>query len=156
MAKRTKWRLVKTHRNYTVDEAARLLSKSKGTIRRWIKKGLPVIEGKPALIKGSHLIDFLKAKSKPLKKCDLDECYCFKCRSNQKVAFEEVEIIFDQSQIPNMQGLCSTCSTVMNKRISKARIPEIEAILLVSFKQVNAPISNRVQPRSNDHLLKES
>jgi hypothetical protein len=33
---------IKLHRNYTVDEAARALGCSKGTVRRWLKIGLLV------------------------------------------------------------------------------------------------------------------
>ena len=53
MARRSKPRLkgIKTHRNYTVDEVAKALGVSKGTVRRWIKCGLPVLkERKPMLI----------------------------------------------------------------------------------------------------------
>lgn len=118
-----------------------------------IKNGLPVMqECKPALIKGGDLIDFLKSQSKPKQKCALDECRCFKCKSNQKVAFGEVEIIFDRSSNPNMRGLCSTCSTVMNKRISKSKIPEIQAVLQLTIKQADEPITDRTEPRLNDHL----
>lgn len=153
MAKRSTYRLVKTHRSYKVDEVSRLLIVCKATVRCWITNGLPVMQGqKPAMIMGADLKEFLKSRSKPKQKCALDECRCFKCKSNQKVAFGEAEIIFDQSSTPNMRGLCSICTTVMHKRISKARIPEIKAILQITFKQADAPIIDRTQPRLNEHL----
>lgn len=156
MAKRASYRLVKTYRSYKVDEVSRLLGICKGTVRRWIKNGLPVMQGKkPAMISGTDLKQFLQAQSKPKQKCALDECHCFKCKSNKKLAFGEVEIIFDKSPTPNLRGLCITCSTVMNKRISKTQITDIKAILHISFKQADAPISNKTQSPLNDDFPKE-
>jgi excisionase family DNA binding protein len=153
MAKRASYRLVKTHRSYTVDEVARLLSVCKGTVRRWIKNGLPVMQDKkPIMIRGADLKQFLKSQSKPKQECALDECRCFKCKGIRKVAFGEAEIIFDQSPAPNMHGLCSVCAEDIYKRISKAKIPAIQAILQITFKQADAPINDRTQPRLNKHL----
>ena len=156
MAKQTSYRLVKIHRSYTVNEAARLTGSCKGTVRRWIKNGLPALQSqKPIIIKGADLREYLKGKSKPKQKCALDECHCFKCKSNQKLAFGEAEIVFDKSPAPNMRGLCGTCSTLMHKRISNAAIPDLEAKLQITFRQADEPISNRTKPRSNEHLQKE-
>lgn len=153
MSKHIRYQLVKTNRSYTVDDVSRLLFVSKGTVRRWVKNGLHVMqEKKPILIKGSILKQYLQTKSKPKQKCALDECRCFKCNSNQKVAFKEAEIIFDNSPTPNMRGLCNTCSTIMHKRISKTKIPDIKAILQITFRQADETISIREQPRSNEHL----
>jgi excisionase family DNA binding protein len=53
-------RSIKIHRNYTVEEAARVTGCAKGTIRRWIKSGaLPAItDRKPNLILGGDLFDY--------------------------------------------------------------------------------------------------
>lgn len=62
MAKRLKnFRLVKIHRNYTVEEVALLLSVHKNTVRTWVKECLPVIDDKrPKLILGRDLSAFLR------------------------------------------------------------------------------------------------
>ena len=39
------YRLVKIHRNYTVEEAARMFGIHKNTVRAWIEAGLPVCKG---------------------------------------------------------------------------------------------------------------
>ncbi len=43
MAKLPNHRLVKIHRSYTVEDAARCLAVHKNTVRRWIKAGLPTV-----------------------------------------------------------------------------------------------------------------
>ena len=62
-------RRVKIHRNYTVDEAARILDVHKNTVRQWLKNGLPAIDDRrPLLILGSELSAYLKkrrANNKP-------------------------------------------------------------------------------------------
>ena len=53
-------RLVKIHRNYTVEDVANLLGVHKNTVREWIKQGLPKIDDKrPMLILGCDLFAFL-------------------------------------------------------------------------------------------------
>jgi excisionase family DNA binding protein len=76
-------RSIKIHRNYTVDEAARVTGCAKGTIRRWIKsRALPAItDQRPNLILGGDLADYLKARATGGPKLKLHECYCFKCRA---------------------------------------------------------------------------
>jgi predicted DNA-binding protein (UPF0251 family) len=43
LAKLPNYRLVKIHRIYTVEDAARCLAVHKNTVRRWIKAGLPTV-----------------------------------------------------------------------------------------------------------------
>lgn len=156
MPKRASWRLVKRHRPYRVDEAARLLHVSKGTVRRWIKNGLPIIgQEKPYLITGDHLINYLKAKSNKGLKCQLDECWCFTCRKPRKPAFGEVEITTSNTKTGMMHGLCSECAGLMFKRVSKAQIRELKTIVLVTVKQADEPIKETTNPCLNDHLSRK-
>ena len=51
--RRPNYRLVKIHRNYTVEEVARLFGTHNNTVRAWVKAGLPTCDGKrPTLILG--------------------------------------------------------------------------------------------------------
>ena len=64
MAKRhPNHRLVKIHRNYTVEEVASLLGVHRNTVREWVKRGLATIDRKrPMLIHGRDLAAFLQAR----------------------------------------------------------------------------------------------
>ena len=82
MGKRyTKYSLVKIHRNYTVDDAARLLGVHKHTVRAWIKSGLSVLNDmRPVLILGQDLKEFLKTRrTKNKRPCKPEQFYCFRC-----------------------------------------------------------------------------
>ena len=58
-------RLVKIHRNYTVEEIASLFGVHRNTVRQWIKQGLPTSDQKrPFLILGRGLVAFLQARRK--------------------------------------------------------------------------------------------
>jgi hypothetical protein len=71
--RRPDWRRVKKHRSYAVDEVARTLGISKGTVRRWIKSGLSALtDQKPMLILGADLIDFGKTRRRPKSNCAPD------------------------------------------------------------------------------------
>jgi hypothetical protein len=61
--RRPNYRLVKIHRNYSVEEVARLFGTHKNTVRAWVKAGLPTCDGKrPLLILGPDLAAYLKAR----------------------------------------------------------------------------------------------
>ncbi|MBT5951441.1 MAG: helix-turn-helix domain-containing protein [Betaproteobacteria bacterium] len=79
MGKRLKnYRLVKIHRNYTVEDVGRLLSVHKNTLRGWIKQGLLIIDDKrPKLILGRDLSAFLQARRvKNKRPCKPNQMYC--------------------------------------------------------------------------------
>jgi len=136
MARRLNWRLVKRHRNYTVDEAARVTEGSKGTVRRWIKSGLYALtDQKPLLILGADLIDFLKSRRAPKQECRLHQCFCFSCRAPRSPAFGEVEVFTRSASTGNLRALCEACATVMHKRISLSRIGELKALVGVTIRQ---------------------
>ena len=127
MARRPNWRLVKQHRNYRVDEAARLLSVANVTVRRWLKTGaLPdVSDRKPALMRGVDLIAYLKGRKPPRRQCRADQFYCFRCREPREPAFREVEVVPLNGSCGNMRGLCAICATLMHRRVRLASLPAL-------------------------------
>ena len=152
MARRPSARGVKLHLNYTVDEAARATGNCKGTVRRWLKTGLPAItDQKPALILGGDLIDYLNAKRGRKQKCRLHECFCFSCRRPRAPAFGEVELFMLAPTSGNLRALCEHCATVMHKRISVAKISALQTLATVTIRQGIEDLSDSRNPCLNDH-----
>jgi hypothetical protein len=53
-------RLAKIHRNYSVEDTARLFNVHKNTVRNWLKDGLePIDDQRPTLVRGEELRRFL-------------------------------------------------------------------------------------------------
>src|SRR5688572_18012676 len=88
-------RLIKLHRAYSVDEAARTLGAHKNSVRGWIKAGLPTIDSRrPTLILGSELRRFLEARRKSSRRpCPPGHFYCFRCRQPQLPAAGMVDFV---------------------------------------------------------------
>ena len=151
MNKRPNPRLVKIHRNYTVEEIADVFDVHKNTVRSWIKTGLQTIDSsRPQLILGSHLREFLTEKrTKNKKKCQLDEFYCLSCRNARKPAEKLVDFGLVSEKVGNLLAVCSECNSVMNKRVSLGRIQEICSILDVCFPQGLEHIGDRDKPSLN-------
>lgn len=156
MARRLSARGIRLHRNYTVDEAARATGVCRGTVRRWLKSGLPAVrDQKPLLILGSDLIDFLKARRAPKRKCRLHECFCFACREPRAPAFGEVEFHPLTPSSGNMRALCEACATVMHKRVAVNRLDQLRSQVAVTIRQGVAHIGDSPGTCLNDHLAKE-
>ncbi|MBW6422019.1 helix-turn-helix domain-containing protein [Rhizobium sp. XQZ8] len=80
-------RAIKQHYSYTTEEAALVLGVAKGSVRRWLKAGLPhLADQRPFLILGSDLRAFLDKRDKPKQRCGLHEFYCFRCREPKPAA----------------------------------------------------------------------
>jgi excisionase family DNA binding protein len=134
-------RAVKKHRSYTVEEAARALGICKGTVRRWIKAGLPALtDRKPVLILGEDLTGWLKARKTPPQRCEPGECYCVKCRAPRKAAGGMAELVPLNATGGNLRALCETCGTLMHRRVSNAQLEAFSAFLDVTTAQAETDI----------------
>ena len=147
---------VKLHRNYTIEQAARTLAVSKGTVGRWIKGGLPVLtDQKPHLILGPDLINYVRGKAPAKKPCQLHQCYCFSCRQPKGPAFGSVEFYPITSTGGNVRALCETCANVMHKRVSTTKLEALRTIVQVTVRQAGKHIDDSADPCLNDHLQHE-
>jgi hypothetical protein len=147
MARRKGWRAVKKHLNYTIDEAARNQCVSKGSVLRWLKRGLPCLnDARPFLILGRDLIDFLKALNPPKHPLKPDEFYCFTCKVPRKPAFGEVEYTPVNTTGGKLIALCCDCSTVLHKTASLAILDALKPVARVLFPQGHEPLSDGAKP----------
>jgi len=144
-------RLVKIHRNYTVEDVARLFGKHKNTVRAWIKDGLPTCDGKrPTLILGQSLRAFLIAKrGKNKKPCAPGEIYCVRCRVPRKPAGDMAEYQSMTAVFGNLIGICPACDCVMYRRANLSKIDQIRGNLDITFTKATRHIGESSQPFVN-------
>ena len=148
-------RLVKIHRNYTVEEIAKLFKIHKNTVRRWVKEGLATIDDKrPVLILGHVLISFLQARrSKNKQTCKPGELYCLRCRTPKMPAGDMAEYTPVTEKFGNLVAICPDCDSLMNRHVSMARIGELFGKVDISFSEALQHIKERIKPSVNSDLI---
>lgn len=144
-------RRVKIHRNYTVEEVARLLNAHKNTVRTWIKQGLPTIDDKrPMLILGRDLSAFLQARRvKNKRPCKPGEMYCLRCRVPKIPAGNMVDYHPHTETLGNLFGICPDCGTGMNRRVNLTKLEQIRGQMEITMLQGVQRIVDREQPPVN-------
>jgi hypothetical protein len=142
--RRPNYRLVKIHRSYTVEEAARQLGTHKNTVRAWVKAGLPTSDAKrPMLILGVDLAAFLQARrTKNKRPCQPGEIYCVRCRDAKRPAGDMAEYQPVTEKFGNLEAICPDCDGMIYRRASRAKLAEIQGNLDISFSEA--------EPRIND------
>ena len=113
-------RLVKIHRNFTVEEIAKLFGAHRNTVRQWIKRGLPTIDTKrPMLILGRDLVEFLQARRlKNRRICNPGEIYCVRCRVPRNPAGDMADYQQLTATLGDLIGICPCCESMMYRRVN--------------------------------------
>ncbi len=144
-------RLVKIHRNYTVDEAAVTLGVHKNTVRNWQKLGLESIDAvKPGVILGWVLREFLERRRVASKRpCAPGHLYCMRCRSPREPALGMVDLVVLSPTQGNLTGICPDCESVMNQRVRLATIDSVRGGLEIQIRQAESRIADSAVPSVN-------
>lgn len=148
-------RLVKIHRNYTVEDIASLCSIHKNTVREWIKRwGLPTIDQKrPFLVLGRELAAFLQTRRKKNKcTCNPGEIYCVRCRAPKAPAGDMADYQLVTETLGNLIAICPDCGSIMNRRVSLAKLVQVRGKLDIKMPQALRHIVESVQPSVNSDL----
>ena len=147
-------RLVKIHRNFTVEEIADLFGIHKNTVRAWVKAGLAISDDKrPMLVLGHDLAVFLKGRRVKNKQvCKPGEMYCVRCRVPKFPA----EGMADYSPVTEMFGnliaICPDCGSIMNRRVSLAKLSQVRGDVDICFPQAQQHIVESYKPTVNSDL----
>ena len=142
--RRPNHRLVKIHRNYTVEEIACLFDTHKNTVREWVKAGLPTCDSKrPMLILGQELTAFLQARRMKNKRpCQPGEIYCVRCRAPKFPAGDIAEYQPITGSLGNLMGICPDCNAMIYRRASKAKLAEIHGKLDITFVEAQRQVDD--------------
>jgi hypothetical protein len=135
-------RLVKIHRNYTVEEIASLFGVHRNTVRAWIKHGLPTIDRKrPTMILGPDLRAFLEQRrQKNKRKCRPGEIYCVRCRVPQQPAGDIAEYQPVTEVLGNLVGICPSCESMIYRRVSLAKLTQVRGNLDIAILEAQRHI----------------
>jgi hypothetical protein len=152
--RRPNHRLVKTHRNYRVEEIADLFGIHKHTVRAWVKDGLPTCDDKrPILILGHVLAAFLQARRARNKKtCRPGEIYCVRCRAPKFPAGDMVEYQPVTAKLGNLIAICPDCDSIMNRRVSMAKLGQVQGKMDITFPEALRRVSESNKPPVNSDL----
>ncbi len=147
-------RLVKINRSYTVEEVAKLFGKHKNSVRGWIKAGLPTSDAKrPMLILGHDIAAFLQARRvKNKQTCQPGEIYCVRCRAPKLPAADMAEYQPVTEKFGNLIAICPDCNSIMNRRVSMAKLGQVRGKMDITFPQALRHIVESNQPTVNSDL----
>jgi hypothetical protein len=152
--RRPNHRLVKIHRNYTVEEAARLFGMHKNTVRAWVKAGLPTCDSKrPILILGRDLAAYLQARRTRDKwPCQPGEIYCVRCRAPKQPAGDVADYLPITESLGNLEGICPDCDTMIYRRASKAKLAQVRGKLDLTFVEAEGQVNESNEVTVNRDL----
>jgi excisionase family DNA binding protein len=136
MAKRPSHKAIRAARSYTIEEAAGTLGVTIGTVRNWVKAGLPTMRSqRPYLILGEALKDFLQKRTKRSKaKLAASELYCLTCKEPREPLGLLVDCTPQNPSTARLTGLCEVCGGTCNRMISRSKIEEFSRIFELQIR----------------------
>ena len=150
---------IKTHRVYTVWEAADALGKHRQTVQRWIKhKGLLADRShKPWLIDGADLKSFLGHRREQNRcKLELHHCYCLGCREPREPDGRIADYVQQSPTTGMLTALCPSCGSLINKVIRRADLDAIRAKIDVTIQKASPRIVSPADAPVNVTLEEEA
>ena len=101
-----------------------------GTVRSWVKQGLPAMTAqRPFLILGDDIRDFLqKRRVKARTTLGLSQFLCLTCKQGRAPLGMMVDVIPQTAKTARLVALCGTCESTCNRIVSRAALPQLTLI----------------------------
>jgi hypothetical protein len=144
-------RLAKLHRNYSVDDIARLFGTHKNTVRTWLSAGLrPIDDRRPALILGSELRRFLtEQRAKRKRPTPAGQIFCLRCREPRRPAGDMADYIPRTATLGDLQGICPVCDAMLFRSVNLGKLEAISGGLDVTVRPADLRINDCASPSLN-------
>lgn len=144
-------RLVKMHRNYSVEDISRLFGIHKNTIRKWLKDGLASTDGlRPTLVLGRELRNFLTDRRNRAKQtCGPGRLFCLPCRAPKVPAANIVDCTPTGGRSGNLSGICPDCDRMIFRRVNLEKLAAVQGDLEVTFTQARVRLGEIESPSVN-------
>ncbi|MBG0794724.1 helix-turn-helix domain-containing protein [Methylocystis sp. H62] len=131
-------RRVKKHRSYTVAEVEKLLGVHAHTVRRWITNGLRLVcATRPVLIHGEDLRSFLAERQPAKQPLRPGMIFCVGCRAPRSPAGDIADYVPHGVTYGSLVGICPDCESIIQRRVSRARIHDVRGDLDVLFSELS-------------------
>jgi len=119
-----------TH-TYSRDEIAKSQNRTRATVNRWVREGLPSIPGtNEQLFDGAEFKAWAIAREAARKRpCKLDEFYCMgtECRTQRLPAIGSVLIRKTNTNLGSIEANCVSCGGAIKKGFAMKDLAETEA-----------------------------
>jgi hypothetical protein len=144
-------RLAKSHRTYSVEEAARIWGVHRHTVRAWLKAGLKAIDGRrPTLILGSELRRFLASRRAARKRpTPAGMIYCLRCREPRPPDGGFADYQPRSASAGDLVGICPVCEAMLYRRVNRAHLDSVRGGLEIRITQADSRISDCASPSLN-------
>lgn len=151
-------RVIKLHRTYSVEEAARVLGVHKNSVRGWRKQGLtPIDHSRPVLFLGSDVRAFLELRRASRKRaCRPGTLYCFRCREPRAPAEGMVDWTSINASTGDLSALCEVCGTEMHRRARRDALRAVMPGLQVRILEGPPRLNGERGPSLNCELPTEN
>jgi hypothetical protein len=138
------FKLVKIHRNYSVEDLAKRLNVHANTIRGWRDQGMsPIDDGKPILFHGSVVAVFLRARrASGRQRCEPGQIYCLPCHAPKFPALRMAEYVPLNGLRGNLEAMCPDCGRMIYRAVSRIGIEAIKGNLEITIREAARRISD--------------
>lgn len=125
MPRRARVQHIKSHRSYTIQEAADCTGVKPQTVRRWVKVGLRVMASqRPILILGADLKAFvLRGRGESSGKLPAGHFKCLSCKAKGSPALAMVEYRPISNKHGMLHGFCGQCEGAVTRIVSRSALP---------------------------------